>query len=177
MAMDVGEHDSKAETRGVVPTVTLFCGLPGAGKTTLARKLAGEGKGVRICTDEWQHDLGVSPTDADFHERLQGLLYRHALELLRCGCDVILEDGLWRAEERAEKVEDARQCGARIELHVFELPIETLWARLRERNAAGAEGAVPITREDLQAAWSVFEPPSVAELALVDAWWRHPHSG
>lgn len=92
------EPDGPASGRA---TITLFCGLPGSGKTTLARRLESQGRGVRICTDEWQFALGVPPDDDDFHERLQVTLYQHALGLLRVGCDVILEDGLWRAEERA----------------------------------------------------------------------------
>ena len=172
MTADLPEGDSDKVAVGVA-TVTLFCGLPGSGKTTLARQLAGEGNGVRICTDEWQHELGVAHTDADFHERLQRFLYRHALGLLRSGCDVILEDGLWRAEERAEKFGDARECGARIELHVFDVSIEELWSRLQERNLQAAGGTAPMTRDDLELAWSVFEPPTATELAMVDAWWRH----
>ena len=165
--------DGESDAVGVVATVTLFCGLPGAGKTSLARQLAGEGKGVRICTDQWQHDLGVAHTDADFHERLQGLLYRHALAMLRAGCDAILEDGLWRAEERAEKFRDARECGARIELHVFDVSIDELWLRLQDRNLLAVAGAAPMTRDDLETAWSIFQPPTAAELARVDAWLRH----
>jgi predicted kinase len=173
MAADLDESDSGRVAEGVPATVTLFCGLPGSGKTTLARRLAHQGKGIRICTDEWQHELGVAHTDEDFHERLQRVLYRHALGLLRAGCDVILEDGLWRAEERTEKFRDARECGARIELHVFDVPIEELWTRLQDRNLLAAAGAAPVTRDDLERAWSVFEPPTAAELAMVDEWRRY----
>ena len=77
-----------------MPTLTLFCGLPGSGKTTLARRLEAEDAGVRICTDDWQAELGVPHQDVGFHDRLQPVLYRHALALLEHGTDVILEDGL-----------------------------------------------------------------------------------
>ena len=154
-------------------SIALFCGLPGSGKTTLARRLESEGRGVRICTDEWQSALGVTSEDRDFHERLQAVLYRHALALLRAGCNVILEDGLWRAEERAEKFHDARACGAQIEFHVFDVQVDELWSRLKYRNFQGAAGAFPMTREDLDKACSLFEPPTAAELAMVDVLHRH----
>lgn len=159
-----------------MPTVILFCGLPGAGKTTLAKRLEAEGRGIRVCTDDWQAELGVPHADVAFHERLQPVLYRHALDLLRHGTDVILEDGLWRREERVEKFRDARAAGARIELHVFDVDRETLWARLRQRNAEPAQGAYPMTREELELAWSLFEPLDDSELAAVDAKFIH-HGG
>ncbi|MEV8370760.1 ATP-binding protein [Microbacterium sp. NPDC064584] len=82
-------------------TLTLFCGPPGAGKTTVARRLEDEGRGTRIATDDWQARLGAPHTDGEFHERLQRALYEHVLELLRAGVDVILDDGLWPPGERA----------------------------------------------------------------------------
>lgn len=156
-----------------MPTVTLFCGLPGAGKTTLAKRLEAEGRGIRLCTDDWQAELGVPHAETSFHERLQPVLYRHALDLLRHGTDVILEDGLWRREERVEKFSDARAAGARIELHVFDVDLELLWSRLQQRNAELAQGAYPMTREELELAWSLFEPPDASELAEIDATFVH----
>jgi predicted kinase len=152
-----------------VPTLTLFCGLPGSGKTTLAKRLEADGRGIRICTDDWQARLGVAHTNLDFHERLQPVLYQHAMALLRHGTDVILEDGLWRREERTQKFNDARAAGARIELHVFEVDLETLWARLQQRNDEAAAEAYPISYEELQQAWSVFQPPTPDEFSAVDA--------
>lgn len=52
------------------PTLTLFCGLPGSGKTTLAKKLEQEKRGIRICTDDWQECLGIDHHDEAFHDKL-----------------------------------------------------------------------------------------------------------
>jgi predicted kinase len=76
-----------------IPTLTLFCGLPGSGKTTLAKRLEADGAGIRICTDDWQAELGVP--HGDVHGRLQRVLYRHALTrtiriVIRTG-----EQGAW----------------------------------------------------------------------------------
>lgn len=156
-----------------VPTLTLFCGMPGSGKSTLARRLEAEEHGVRLSADEWQADLGVGHTDTDFHGRLQGLLYRHALTLLRRGVDVILEDGLWMADERTEKFADARACAARIELHVFDVDYDTLWERLRRRNDQAASASYPMTEAELRWVWSIFQPVSARELTQVDHYARH----
>ncbi|HEY5784836.1 MAG TPA: GNAT family N-acetyltransferase [Microlunatus sp.] len=166
------ETDDQA-SRARVPTLTLFCGLPGAGKSTLAKRLEADGRGVRLCTDDWQAALGVSHASGDFHERLQVHLYRHGLNLLRAGVDVILEDGLWLRAERTEKVADARACGARIRLHVFDVPYETLWSRLQERGSGADPTAYPMTEQELRWAWNLFEPPSADELATVDGYRVH----
>ncbi|MFI5734975.1 AAA family ATPase [Kribbella sp. NPDC051587] len=151
----------------------MFCGLPGSGKSTLAARLETEGRGVRLSADQWQAALGVRHAETDFHERLQGVLYRHALALLRRGVDVILEDGLWMREERTEKFADARSCSARIELHVFDVDHETLWERLRLRNEQAEPASYPMTQDELRWARAVFQPPSAQELSEVDSYTVH----
>lgn len=42
-----------------MPRLILVCGLPGAGKTTLARRLADEVPAVRLSGDEWMVALGI----------------------------------------------------------------------------------------------------------------------
>lgn len=43
------------------PRLILTCGLPGAGKTTLAKQLAAERAAVRLTKDEWLIALGSNP--------------------------------------------------------------------------------------------------------------------
>lgn len=134
----------------------------------LAKRLEAEGAGVRICTDDVQAELGVPYQDSHFHERLQLVLYRHALAVLENGTDVILEDGLWTRAERAQKFADAHLRGAHIVLHVFDVPRDLLWARLQERAASGPVGAYPMSAAALQSAWEAFQPPTPTELADID---------
>jgi predicted kinase len=155
------------------PVLTLFCGPPGAGKTTVARELEAQGRGVRIATDEWQEAMGFNPNDAELHERLQPVLYRHALTLLDRGVDVILEDGLWTRAERCEKFADARAHGANISWHIFEVEHDELWRRLNSRNE-GIMGGIHVSRGELDHILSVFERPTAAEMHSVDAVDVHP---
>jgi len=171
--MTGGPVSPRVEGPGHIPTLTLFCGLPGSGKTTLAKRLEAAGRGVRLCTDDWQAELGVDHADTGFHDRLQRRLYGHALDLLRHDVDVIWEDGLWLREERVQKFNDARAVHARIELHVLEVPLDTLWSRLERRNEDAAHGAYPMTYAELQWAWSLFEPPTPEELSTVDRYELH----
>lgn len=155
------------------PTLTLFCGLPGSGKTTLARRLEAAGAGVRLCTDEWQAALGVPHSDLELHEALQRTLYDHALRLLSQGVDVVLEDGLWMAAERAEKLADARARGARVVLHVLEVPLPELERRLAERDRRGDPTTHPVPPSCLQWAAGLFEPPTPQELSRFDEVHHH----
>jgi predicted kinase len=147
----------------------LICGLPGSGKTTLAKRLAAETSAVRLCPDEWKHDLGIDYYDEDARVRLERRLWRLARELLALGQSVIMENGFWAREERDELRLAARALGVAVELHHLEAPVDELWRRLDARNKLAVPGTVPIEREDLER-WALqFEAPDLAELALFDA--------
>jgi predicted kinase len=80
----------------------LTCGLPAAGKTTLARQLAVDRSALRLTQDEWLIALGSSPWDASTREKVDRELWRLAQEVLRLGLSVVLDFGLWARIERDE---------------------------------------------------------------------------
>ena len=146
----------------------MVCGLPGAGKTTLARRLADEVPAVRLCGDEWMAQLGFDPHDEAARDRIEVLFWQLAQDLLRLGQSVVLESGFWLRSDRDEKRLGARAVGAAVELHYLNVPLDERWRRIERRNAEGAWGAVPITRAQLEG-WERFcEIPECAELNLFD---------
>lgn len=150
------------------PTLVLFCGLPGAGKTTVARKLAQEMPAIRLCPDEWKASLGIDYYDEVMREPLERQLLRFAWELLKLGQDVILENGFWTRPERDELRQTAKAQGYRVELYFLDVPFEELVRRITVRNAKAEHGTVPIELEKLKEYSKIFQAPTDEELALFD---------
>ena len=145
-----------------------MCGLPGAGKTTLARRIEHETGCVRFSTDEWMADLGLDFDDPR-RERVQSRLDALWKQLTARGLSVILEDGTWKRSERDALRRFASSVGAASVLHYFDIGLDELWRRLELRNAAKPYGAAPITKDVLVDCWSSrLERPDPAELALFD---------
>ncbi|HKV82970.1 MAG TPA: AAA family ATPase [Ktedonobacterales bacterium] len=155
------------------PLLIAFCGLPGSGKTTIAKEVEKATGAVRLNTDEWVAALGIDFWDDEFRAKLQVRLYEHGITLLKLGQSIIVEDVLWRRDERDRHREVAHTLGAAIEIHYFDVPCDELWRRLEARNAIGAIGTVPITKELLKECWARFERPDEAELALFDSYVVH----
>ena len=123
---------------------------------------------MRLCPDEWKHDLGIDYYDEAGRVRLEQRLWQLGQELLGLGQSVILENGFWAREERDELRLAARELGVAVELHYLEAPVDELWRRLEVRNERAEPGVVPIQREDLERWARQLEAPDDAELALFD---------
>jgi predicted kinase len=146
----------------------LMCGLPGSGKTTVARELADRLGATRLCPDEWMTDLGIDLFDVELRDRLEVIFWDHAQRLLDLGCRVILESGFWLRTDRDEKRLGARALGVPVELRYLDVPVEELNRRLAARIAGGAVGTVPIPPDLLDQYIGLFQPPDSAEVALFD---------
>jgi predicted kinase len=146
----------------------LTCGLPGAGKTTHATRLAAERSAVRLTKDEWQWALGSSPWDRHTGEKIERQLWRLAQDMLRLGLSVVLDFGLWARVERDDMRGVARDLGVGVELHYLEVPADELWRRIDLRNSAPPWDMEPISRGDFDEWLTIFEAPDAEELALFD---------
>lgn len=146
----------------------LTCGLPGAGKTTLATQLARNRSAVRLTKDQWLRALGSSPWDRSIGEKIEQQLWRLAQDILGLGTTVVLDFGLWARVERDEMRTVARRLGVGVELHYLEVPVDELWRRIEARNSFPPWESEPIGRADLDEWVAIFQAPDASELALFD---------
>lgn len=148
-------------------TLYLICGLPGAGKTTLAKQLEVAHAALRLCPDEWIATILADPSDTAELDRLRApvelLQWEVAKRALVLGIHVILENGFWSRAERAQFRAEAEALGARVELHYLEVSRDQLWARLEKRNANLPPGTFQVSEEQLDLWLSWFEPPTEDE--------------
>ena len=108
------------------PSLILLCGLPGSGKTTVAKQLATSVPAVRLCPDEWITDLEADLWDEQFRNRLESRFWGLAQELLTLRQNVILESGFWLRSDRDEKRMGAQALDATVELVVLDVPLDEL---------------------------------------------------
>lgn len=155
------------------------CGPIAAGKSTLARSLAEEVRGVRFAIDEWMHalygpdrpeqmNLGwVAPRLARCHETIWSV----ASQVLACGRDVVLESGLMTRADREAFRARARAAGHRVKMHFVDASRDVRLARLARRNLERGETfsfeVTPAMFEFLEAR---YEAPTASELSEAASW-------
>ena len=84
------------------PTLFVMVGLPGAGKTTLAKRLEQDSTAaLRLTPDEWMMPLFGWGESGNRREVVEALLWQIAARALtQLGVNVVLDYGLWGRSER-----------------------------------------------------------------------------
>lgn len=146
------------------PRLIIVCGLPGSGKTTLAKVLESKLRAFRFSPDEWMDALSINLYDEEARAKIEALQWKLAQELLALGLTVIIEWGTWGRSERDTLRLGARALGAAVELHYISAPVDVLFERIQRR---GMENP-PIERDALSRWSEIFQAPTPDEMALFD---------
>lgn len=155
----------------------LMAGLPGSGKTTIARELESQGF-LRLCPDErvWQQHghYGRDFPRGSYKIRERPILTEVAAELrtaLAAGRDVVLDHGLWTLDERQEWRQVGEDAGALVTLVYLPAIHDELWERIKERNASTFDdpNAMYFSEDDLRRHGARFEPPGADEPHVIYA--------
>lgn len=149
-------------------TLYLTVGLPGSGKTTRARAVEERSGAIRLTPDEWLIGLFGGREPAGARDALEGRFITLAERLLAQGQSVILDFGLWSADERWALRDLARGCSADCVLLVAEASGTARRRRARDRFAVDPGRELEMSEHDHLAAEQVYQPPTAAELDARD---------
>lgn len=148
--------------------IYLIEGPVGAGKSTYARKLALQTRGVHLALDEWftrlfSPDRPASdfvPWYLEHKDRLLDLMWTHALAMAKAEVSPVLELGLIQRQARLEFFDRARSSGACLKVLLLDAPLDVRWERVSKRNETRGE------------TFSMVVPKPVFDLA--SSMWEYP---
>lgn len=117
------------------PTLILFYGYPGAGKTFVARQLANELQAAHVQDDRIRGELFEQPRfDRQENEIVGHLMEYMTEEFLKSGVSVIYDTNAMRKGQRRNLRELARKCKAASVLIWLQIDLETAFDRVVKRD-------------------------------------------
>ena len=124
------------------PTLYLLCGKIGAGKSTLARRLAARPGTLLISEDHWTStlyadDLKTIEDYTRYSARLRAAMAPHIVAILGQGLSVVLDFPANTVRQREWMRALIAEAQVPHEFHLLEVPDEICRQRLHERNRSG----------------------------------------
>jgi predicted kinase len=150
------------------PVLYLTVGLPGAGKTTLARRIADTEAILRLTPDDWMAPLFDDNDGDGRRDILEGRMIWVAHEVLRSKASVVLDFGCWSPEERYAIRVIAESVGARFELLHVSLDETERRARATSRWTSAPATTFRMSDADHDRFLASYQPPSPTELSYAD---------
>ena len=157
--------------------VIAICGKVGSGKTYYAKKIMEKHKAVLLSNDELLHDVfpDTHPNNQQMlMKNINMYLVKKSAEIAKNGCDVILDWGFWKREERKKLTQYFKDRNISIEWYYISVDDETWYKNIEIRNKAVKENddgsSFTLNEEILERANKLFEAPSQDEnMIIIDA--------
>jgi predicted kinase len=153
----------------IVATLHFCAGKAGAGKTTLARKIARETPAVLICEDEWVSRIADPVTNLREYigaaTKLRGVLAPHIMNLLRLGVSVVFDFGGNTVRDRNWVRTIFEEANADHVLHYIRADDQTCRARVQVRNQTKPDGIFfgTVTEAQVEEVNRYFTAPTAEE--------------
>ena len=146
------QSNASSVSSSAEPMLHFLCGKIGAGKSTLAARLASRPRTLLISEDAWlaalyPGEIREVADDARCAGRLRQAMAGHVAALVAAGLSVVLDFPANTRASRAWLREVAQAAGCRHQLHFLDLPDDVCKARLRARNESGTH---PFTTSEAQ---------------------------
>lgn len=117
--------------------VIAICGKICSGKTYYANKIKEIENAIILSTDEVTYDL-IENEQGEFYdkfcEKINSYLMKKSVEIVKIGCNVILDWGFWTRAKRREVIDYYKQRHINVEFHYIDINDEEWEKNIEERN-------------------------------------------
>jgi predicted kinase len=141
----------------------MLMGVPGSGKTMLAKRLESERPALLLSSDDWMSKLVGDGHDLDRRRAVHAVQLDLAESVLRLGSDVILESGFFHRAERDNARERAMAAGAEAHLIFLDPPTQECADGLEVRHGELPPETTQVSRQDRELCASRLERPEPDE--------------
>jgi predicted kinase len=143
--------------------IVIICGLPGVGKSTLAKNLAPMINAIILSSDKIRKELFPNPTYSPFERKLVYdimIILAKYLNEARCNC---ILDATFNREDSRMEIKERLQLGDK-QFHIIECfcPEEVVLSRLKSRKDDYSDATIEV----YQKMKKIYEPVKVDHIIV-----------